>query len=218
MSPGPYYRLTYDGMVYCGFMADPKFMRYKASVEGNTALPIECLWSLYCASTQCLNVPGEFVECGVDRGGSARLLAQVMHDSGKYLHLFDTFTGMPETDPLLDLHKKGDFPEVGIHKVASYIGHENEVKLHPGIVPQSFEGLEQMKVAFAHLDLDIHSATLGACSFLYPRMAKGGIMVFDDYGRPSCPGARKAIDDYFRDKPEVPLPYLASGQAFIFKL
>ena len=42
-------------------------------------------------------------------------------------------------------------------------------------------------------------------------------MIFDDYGFPSCPGARQAIDEYFMDKPEKPL-ILATGQAVVFKL
>ncbi len=41
-------------------------------------------------------------------------------------------------------------------------------------------------------------------------------MVFDDYGFPSCPGARKAVDEFFSDKEEFPL-YLPSGQCFIVR-
>jgi len=42
-------------------------------------------------------------------------------------------------------------------------------------------------------------------------------MVFDDYGMASCTGARMAIDEYFKGKPEVPL-VLHSGQAMVVKL
>jgi O-methyltransferase len=41
-------------------------------------------------------------------------------------------------------------------------------------------------------------------------------MVFDDYGLPSCPGARRAVDEFFARQPEVPL-ILATGQAVVFK-
>ena len=47
-------------------------------------------------------------------------------------------------------------------------------------------------------------------------MSKNGIIIFDDYGFPSCPGARKAVDEYFKDKPENVI-YLATGQAFVIK-
>ena len=41
-------------------------------------------------------------------------------------------------------------------------------------------------------------------------------MVFDDYGFSSSPDARKAVDDFFREKNEVPL-VLPTGQAVVFR-
>lgn len=209
-----YHRMQFDGEVWCGFFHDPDFMKFKAPCEANTALPLEALWPVYILAKQALNVPGVFVECGVDRGGSAKLIAQVAN--GRPLHLFDTFSGMPETNPEEDLHKAGDFPTPGLEKVKSFVGGENVI-FHPGMVPETFEGWSE-PIAFAHLDMDLYSSTLDACKVIYPRLSKGGIMVMDDYGRPSCPGARKAIDEYFADKIEIPLPNFGSGQAVVFKL
>jgi hypothetical protein len=48
-------------------------------------------------------------------------------------------------------------------------------------------------------------------------MSPGGVILFDDYGQPSCPGARTAVDEYFQDKPEQPLVQ-TYGQAIVFKL
>jgi len=45
----------------------------------------------------------------------------------------------------------------------------------------------------------------------------GGCMIFDDYGFPSCPGARRAVDEAFADKPEIPL-CLPTGQCMVVKL
>ena len=42
-------------------------------------------------------------------------------------------------------------------------------------------------------------------------------MIFDDYGFPSCPGARRAVDEFFLDKHEIPL-ILATGQAVVFRV
>ena len=41
-------------------------------------------------------------------------------------------------------------------------------------------------------------------------------MLFDDYGFESCPGAKQAVDEFFRDKAEKPL-VLPTAQAIIFK-
>jgi O-methyltransferase len=66
------------------------------------------------------------------------------------------------------------------------------------------------------VDVDILDSVKACCEFLYPRLQAGGFLVFDDYGFPSCPGARQAVDRYFRDKREVPL-VLPTGQAVVFR-
>ena len=55
------------------------------------------LWQLV---TQCARaIPGDAAECGVYRGGSAYVLARALREAGTglKLHLFDSFSGMPET-------------------------------------------------------------------------------------------------------------------------
>ena len=44
----------------------------------------------------------------------------------------------------------------------------------------------------------------------------GGFILCDDYGFPSCPGARSAVDRFFAGKTAIPL-CLPTGQALIFK-
>ncbi len=59
-------------------------------------------------------------------------------------------------------------------------------------------------------------SVLDCCTFIYPRLTKGGFLIFDDYGFPTCTGARQAVDTYFADKQAVPL-ILSTGQAIVFK-
>jgi len=47
-------------------------------------------------------------------------------------------------------------------------------------------------------------------------LSVGGFIVFDDYGFPSCPGARAAVDEFFSGKSYFPL-CLPTGQALVFK-
>jgi O-methyltransferase len=42
-------------------------------------------------------------------------------------------------------------------------------------------------------------------TYLYPKITSGGCIVFDDYGSQAWPGAKKAVDEFFSDKPENPL-------------
>jgi len=179
--------------------------------------PDRC-YMLYTLLRQAMHVEGEIVECGVYKGGTAAMIAALLRDRcpAKKLYLFDTFEGMPETDPEKDLHRKGDFSDTTMESVAAYVGCAELCVIRKGVIPATFAGLEQLRVAFAHIDVDIYQAILDSMAFLWPRLSVGGFVVFDDYGFPSCPGARAAVDEFFLDKHCVPL-CLPTGQALVFK-
>lgn len=42
---------------------------------------------------------------------------------------------------------------------------------------------------------------------LYDKVRPGGAIMFDEYGDDRCPGATKAIDEFFGDKPETVQPH-----------
>lgn len=172
------------------------------------------LWTL---AQQASQLPGDFLECGVYKGGTARLLAEIIakNRNGGRLHLFDTFAGMPSTGGM-DIHQKGDFSDTSLDGVKKFVGHDEWVEFHAGFVPDTFVGLDQIRIAFAHVDVDIYQSVIDCCSFIYPRLVEGAFMVFDDYGFPTCPGARQAVDSFFADKPERPL-VLPTGQAIVFR-
>lgn len=162
-----------------------------------------------------LNVPGEVWECGVYRGGTALFLADLLEwrGSGKILRLFDTFTGLPPVDPSKDWHVTGEFSDCSLPEVRKLIGREDRVRIHPGLIPETFQGLE-MPVALAHIDVDLYSSVMAALAHIYPRMSIGGVIVLDDYGFATCPGAKEAVDQFFADKPEAPI-CLPTGQALV---
>lgn len=175
------------------------------------------LWILYSLAQQARHLTGEFWECGVYKGGTAIILADILRAApDKTLRLFDTFSGMPETDPDKDYHRKGDFADTSLASVKQRLDDKDNIEFHQGFIPDTFQGLEHEKLAFAHIDVDIYQSVLDCCEFIYPRLVSGGFMLFDDYGFPSCPGARAAVDSFFADKIEVPL-VLSTGQAFVIK-
>jgi O-methyltransferase len=164
------------------------------------------------------SVPGDIAECGVYRGGTARLMAMILSelDPKRKAYLFDTFDGMPQTNPEFDLHSKGDFADTSLAAVREFLGAFDNCRFRPGFIPDTFKGLEESVFAFAHIDLDIHDAILDASEFFYPRIAAGGFLIYDDYGFPSCPGARRAVDTFYADRPEEPL-VLRTGQCIVFR-
>jgi O-methyltransferase len=192
------------------------FGRLYESIRPFTVVDAPRCYVLHTLARQARHVAGEYWECGVYHGGTALLLAKVAAEDQRPLRLFDTFAGMPAPDPVRDWHAAGDFSDTSAARVRQLVDYERAV-LHEGAIPASFQGLESQVIALAHIDVDLHRSVLDCCSFIYPRVAAGGFMVFDDYGWPTCVGARLAVDEFFADKPEVPL-VLATGQALVIRL
>lgn len=178
--------------------------------------PDRC-WVLHTLAQQALALNGEIWEAGVYKGGTALLFRETMQNCpGKTLRLFDTFEGMPETNQRYDLHKKGDFSDTSLEGVRSHVGDLPWVNYHKGFIPDTFAGRENDRIAMAHVDVDIYSSIIDCCEFIYPRLTPSGFMVFDDYGFPTCPGARQAVDEFFSTRIEKPL-VLPTGQAVVVK-
>ena len=134
----------------------------------------------------------------------------------KKLYLFDTFAGMPQTDKKFDFHVEGDFSDTSVEAVAAFVAAPEIAVLKKGFVPDTFAGLENETFSFAYLDLDIYKSTMDAMEYVWPRLERGGIIVFDDYGFASCLGVREAVDEFFSKTTAKPL-CLQTGQAVVFK-
>jgi O-methyltransferase len=208
--------------VFSPWLGFGEFAAYLEKARPLTLVSPDRCYLLYSLALQALNLHGEFWECGVYKGGTALLLASLIAEKADparrpTLRLFDTFEGMPQTDPEKDCHRRGDFADTSVEAVTHHVGYQEFVSFHKGFIPGTFEGLEERVIAFAHVDVDIYNSIADSCQFIYPRTLPGGFVIFDDYGFPTCPGAREAVDDFFRSKPEVPL-VLPTGQAVVIKL
>ena len=169
----------------------------------------------------CLEVKGEYWECGVYAGGSATIIGKVLAGSKKKLRLFDTFAGIAEKNHPLDPHDIGDMTYTDTAALKKLFSSEESLKkvdvsLEVGIIPASFDTHQQRQIAFAHIDLDQHDSVLECLKFVWPRISEGGVVVLDDYGTPTCKGAREAIDTYCEANSLNLLSGIA-GQAYLFK-
>jgi O-methyltransferase len=204
--------------LYSPWFGQSEFRRYYEKAAPKTLVSPDRCYVLYSLLGQAKHVDGDVWECGVYKGGTAAMMAAILKDScpSKRLYLFDTFEGMPETDVKRDRHKAGDFSDTSLDAVVSYIGHRDICIVRKGFIPETFAGLESSQIAFAHIDVDIYRSILDCLQFIWPKLSCGGFVVFDDYGFPSCPGARAAVDEFFLEEACVPL-CLPTGQAVVFK-
>ena len=193
----------------------PAFTAEHARIAPYTLVSEDRCYILASLAAQAARLDGEIWECGVYRGGTAMLLSERLAGAARTVRLFDTFAGMPATDAIRDWHKAGDFHDTSLEEVRSRVKGDF-VHFHKGLIPQTFSGLESARIAFAHVDVDIYSAVHACCEFIFPRLCVSGFLVFDDYGFPTCPGARSAVDEFFLGRSAIPLA-LPTGQAVVFR-
>lgn len=136
---------------------------------------------------------GAFAECGVYKGGSLKLLATTFPE--RLLVGFDTFEGLPaEQWNEAEHHKPGEFNDTDIDAVRNFIDCKN-VSLVKGLFPDSADDYQNATFAFVHVDFDFYEGIKAAIDFFWPRLSHGGIMIFDDFNWPNCPGVKKALDE-----------------------
>ncbi len=196
---------------------DQAFLEVFSEARQRTLVDRQRAFMLYQLARQALAIEGDFAEVGVYKGGTARLLAQLAEGTNKRLELFDTFEGMPETDSTKDHHQAGDFADTSLEGVKRFVGGGELISFHQGIFPETASAVADRRFSLAHIDVDIYSSVFDSCEFFYPRLSPAGILIFDDYGFRSCPGAREAVDEFFSTRDEAPI-YLLTGQAFVIKV
>jgi hypothetical protein len=175
------------------------------------------------------NIPGDFVECGVFRGGNAIIAAKIfeIYKSEKKVYLFDTFTGMaePTVHDIKTSSKSLALNKYLLQKRENYIDWayasieevkenfqkinllNNNVVFIKGKVENTLDQESNIPqaISFLRLDTDWYESTKKELEKLYPKLVPGGILVVDDYG--SFDGAKKAFDEYF--KKHSPPPFLS---------
>lgn len=174
-------------------------------------------------------IEGDFVECGVWRGGNSLVAASVFarEGSARAIYLFDTFAGM--TQPTEKDFRARDGRAAMIDFVAHRRDTHNEwcyasladvrrnfaelgllvpnVRFIEGDIVESVKNGANLPAAISvlRLDTDWYESTRAELEVLYPRLAPGGVLILDDYGH--WGGAKKAVDDYFSDRPKPLLQY-----------
>lgn len=157
-------------------------------------LSAERLESLAQYAHRTADLSGDWAEVGVSRGGSALLLAQLKPET-KWLHLFDTFSGLP-APTLEDTHKPGEFA-CNLQTVVSLLSGQSKVRFYQGTFPEETGGsLIGLRFSLVHLDCDLYAGVKAGLELFSKRMNPAGIIVLDDYGCPDCPGAKKAVDEF----------------------
>jgi len=166
-------------------------------------------------------IKGDFVECGVWRGGSSMAVALMLKELGdecRHLYLYDTFEGMsaPSREDVAfngDMaHRRfverrrsddsSDWCRCTIDEVQQNLAGTGypvqNIHLIKGKVEDTLpDRMPAGPVSILRLDTDWYESTCHEMLHLYPRLVRNGVLIIDDYGH--WDGARKAVDEYIAE-------------------
>ncbi|KAB1910356.1 TylF/MycF family methyltransferase [Micromonospora tulbaghiae] len=156
------------------------------------------------------DVPGDFIETGVWRGGVCIFMRAFLEAYGvknRRIWVADSFEGIPDVgedghplDVRLGLHRANETLGVPMEVVkanfARYDLLDDQVQFLPGWFRDSLPTAPVERIAILRLDGDLYESTMDALNSLYDKVSPGGFVIVDDYALRSC---RRAIDE-FRDQ------------------
>jgi len=174
------------------------------------------------------SVKGDFVECGVWKGGNLILFQRMINKLKikKKIYAYDTFEGMTKpskADVMLlgekesakniieKIKKKKKNPKENIVLAECSIEdvkgnfkkntpENNNLVCIKGPVEKTLKIKKNLpkKISILRLDTDWYKSTKVELEVLFPLLQKNGILIIDDYG--AWNGSKKATDNYFFKK------------------
>jgi hypothetical protein len=164
-------------------------------------------------------IPGDFVECGVWRGGNciAAKLTLENYGSQKNVWLFDTFAGMTQPSAVdvtsfseissterFDRNRgvdRNNWCFASLEEVRANFQRAgadlSNVRFVVGNVVNTLAAGNNLpaEISVLRLDTDFYESTKAELEILYPRLSIGGSLLIDDFGH--WQGARLAVEEYF---------------------
>jgi hypothetical protein len=171
----------------------------------HTMVGIKRLTNVRDLAQRCIddNVPGDFIETGVWRGGCCILMRGVIADNndGRTVYVADSFAGLPRPTMRED---EGDelykYPELAVSEETvrknfdKYGLLDQQVVFLKGFFQETLPQLGNVKFSLIRLDGDMYESTIVALDHLFPRLSIGGFVIVDDYG--ALAPCRQAVTEY----------------------
>lgn len=166
---------------------------------------------------------GDYVECGVWKGGNILLLKKFLETEDMYqrnIYAYDTFEGMTSPDEndfeisnnnfatkLLEKDKNKKTNVWGIcsleevkKNISINVKNLENIKFIKGPVENTLNENKNIpeKISLLRLDTDWYQSTKKELEVLYEKVESGGVIIIDDYGH--WGGSKKAVDEFFSNK------------------
>lgn len=195
------------------FMRDPAFAAaYARGVQAAGGTDYHWHWRVHVglwAAQTALQVPGDFVECGVNAGflGSAIMHRLGWNGLGRTFWLLDTFAGIDprfvtdaeRADGIMEKDRQrkelGFYVEGGLEAARRNFAEWPSARIVEGAIPESLPRLGAERIAFLHIDLNCAMPEVAALEHCWPRLVPGAVILLDDYAFRGYHHQKRAMDE-----------------------
>jgi O-methyltransferase len=210
------------------FLDEVRFIRaYELGASTNSWLDRSIRWRAFVvcwAAQHAALLPGDFVECGVNRGGLSRMIVDYLRFEtlNKKFFLVDTFKGLVPEHLTPDEKSKGllavykYYEDNSLAAVRETFAPFSNVVVIEGAVPDILPAIPSERIAFLSLDMNCAWPEERAAEYFWNRLVPGGIIVHDDYGFKLHEEQRKMMDRFAAGR-GVPVLALPTGQGIVLK-
>jgi hypothetical protein len=206
-------------------MRDPRFARaYEAGQKTGSWTFGDLHWRAYIvcwAAERGASLDGDFVECGVNRGGYALTVINYVNFETlpKKFYLLDTYEGLVER--YISPEEKARGVRVGEYEacydavVRTFSPYKN-TQIVKGPVPDTLPQVTTDKISFLSIDMNTRDPEIAAADYFWDKLSSGAVIVLDDYGWRKHYEQKIAFDEFARKRGTAVLS-LPTGQGLIFK-
>jgi hypothetical protein len=181
-------------------------------------------WRVYTvlwAAEQAWKLPGDFVECGVYRGGNAQAILNYLPWQEKLprrFYLLDSFCGFPpEQRELAASVHRHDYQEDCWEEVQQRFASAPNIQFIRGPIPQSLIHVPTATVAFLSIDMNCAEPEVAALEYFWPKLVPGAVVVLDDYAFAEPYRRQKEAMDRLAKQLQISILTLPTGQGLIIK-
>ena len=185
---------------YRPFDVDQEFRKVWMSARHNTLVDEYRLFELWELVGQLDPVPGQLLEVGAWRGGSAAIIAHsaCRLQENRRVYVADTFQGVVKASEKDAYYRGGEHADTGLAMVQTFLHNQRlqNVTLLPGVFPDDTgDRIAHERIAFCHIDVDVYESARDVFEWAWTRMNAGAVVVFDDYGFFGCNGLTEFVAD-----------------------
>ena len=194
------YQSVIRNQAYAPWVTDTEFLAIYGMARANTLVDVVRCYELWDLVHNLSTVPGAILEVGVWRGGTGAILASALARTkpDQTIYLCDTFRGVVKAGRHDATYRGGEHANTSLDHVRDLLGSlalRNAVLLEGTFPEDTATRIPGGPIALCHIDVDVYQSAKDTVNWVEGRLARGGALVFDDYGFPTCVGVTRLVHE-----------------------